>query len=156
MVTTDRGLHNRGAFSRLLGAHGVCIKNIGLESPEQLGRTERHGGMWKSTAKRAAHAQKVRGAEEMKIMALSNNMVMNDGVRKGGFASSQWALGKFPRNPGNNHTEEEFADLGVISAELDPDAAFMRLMQIRQACRGAFAAEDCSLRVQRQLVRPHL
>ena len=66
---------------------------------------------------------------------------------------SQCVLGKFPRNPGNIHTENGFADLGVISEELDPDAAFARLTQIRQACRGAFAAEDCSLRVQRQLVR---
>ena len=69
---------------------------------------------------------------------------------KGRFAPSQWALGKFPRNRGNVHTEEEFADLEVISEEIDPDAAFMRLTQIRQACRGAFDAEDCSLRVQRQ------
>ena len=101
--------------------------------------------MWKATAKRAIHAQRVKGADGIIILALSINSLMNDGTRKGGFAPSQWALGKFPRNPGNIHNEDEFADLGVISAELDPDAAFMRLMQIRQACRGAFAAEDCSL-----------
>ena len=152
-VVTDRGLHNRGLFSKLLGSRGICIKNVALESPEQLGRTERHGGMWKATAKRAIHAQKVKGTDEMIILALSNNSLMNDGTRKGGFAPSQWVLGKFPRNPGNIHTEDEFADLGVISAELDPDAAFMRMMQIRQACRGAFAAEDCSLRVQRAFLR---
>ena len=87
----------------------------------------------------------------MIILALSNDSQMNDGTRKGGFAPSQWALGKFPRNPGNIHNEDEFANLGVISEELDPDAAFARLSQIRQACRGAFAQEDCSLRVQRQI-----
>ena len=41
----------------------------------------------------------------------------------------------------------------MISEEIDPGAAFARLTQIRQTCRGAFAAEGCSLRVQRQLVR---
>ena len=146
-------MHSRGIFIRILGLHGISIKSIGLESPEELGRTERHGGMWKATAKRAVHVQKVVGTDEMIILALSNNSMMNDGTRKGGFAPSQWVLGKFPRNPGSIHTEEEFADLGVISEELDPDAAFARLTQIRQACRGAFAAEDCSLRVQRALLR---
>ena len=84
-VLTDRGLHNRGVFAQLLGAHGVSIKNIGLESPEQLGRTERHGGMWKRVAKRAVHAQKVKGVDEMIILALPSNTMMNDGARKGGF-----------------------------------------------------------------------
>ncbi len=152
-IVTDRGLHNRGVFSRLLGSRGICIRNIGLESPEQLGRTERHGGMWKATAKRAIYSQQIRGTDEMIILALSNNSQLNDGTRKGGFSPSQWVLGKSPRNPGNIHDEDEFADLGVISAELDPEAAFARLTQIRTACRGAFAAEDSSARVKRALLR---
>ena len=89
----------------------------------------------------------------MTILALSNNPILNDGTRKGGFAPSQWVLGKFPRNPGNIHDEHEFADLGIISEKLSPDIAFKRLIDIRGACRGAFAAEDCSTRVQRALVR---
>eukprot|EP00973_Karenia_brevis_P034213 4719051-Karenia_brevis.AAC.1 len=52
-VTTDRGLNSRGRFARRLGAHGICIRNIALESPEQLGQTERHGDIWKEHAKRA-------------------------------------------------------------------------------------------------------
>ena len=84
---------------------------------------------------------------------MSNNSQLDDGTRKGGFSPSQWVLGKFPRNPGNTHDEDEFADLGVISAEIDPEAAFARLTQIRTACRGAFAAEDCSARVKRALLR---
>ena len=87
--------------------------NVGLESPEQLGRTERHGGMWKRVARRAVTAQKVKGPDEMMILALSNSCQMNDGTRRGGFAPSQWVLGTFPRNPSNIHNEDEFADLGV-------------------------------------------
>ena len=34
--------------------------------------------------------------------------------------------GKFPRNPGNIHDEQEFADLGIISKKLSPDIAFKR------------------------------
>ena len=51
------------------------------------------------------------------------------------------------------HDENEFADLGVVSEQVDPEGAWQRLTQIRTACRGAFAAEDCSKRVQRALVR---
>ena len=72
----------------MLGAHGISIKNIGLESPEQLGRTERHGDMWKFCAKRAIHFEKNRGPEDMIVMALANNAMMNDRTRKGGFSPS--------------------------------------------------------------------
>ena len=33
---TDRGLHNRGCFSKALAAHGVVQRFAGLEAPEQL------------------------------------------------------------------------------------------------------------------------
>ena len=39
----DRGLHNRGYFSRMLGAHGICPRQAALESLEQIGKTERKG-----------------------------------------------------------------------------------------------------------------
>ena len=67
----------------MLGAYGISIRNIALESPEQLGRVERHGGMWKATAKRAVQSMKVIGTADMTILALANNSVMNDGTRKG-------------------------------------------------------------------------
>ena len=88
-VRVDRGLHNRGYFARMLGAHGICPKNIGLESPEQLGKTERYGGLWKKVAKRVIQSQKLVGEEAMRELAFCNNSVMNDGARKGGFAPSQ-------------------------------------------------------------------
>ena len=64
-LTADRGLHNRGEFSRMLGAHGICPKNVGLESPEQLGRVERHGALWKKVAGRTVHSQRIKGEADM-------------------------------------------------------------------------------------------
>ena len=40
-VRVDRGLHNRGYFARMLGAHGICPFNAGLESPGHIGKVER-------------------------------------------------------------------------------------------------------------------
>ena len=39
VVTTDRGLHNRGAFARGLLANGVLVRQAALEAPEQIGRS---------------------------------------------------------------------------------------------------------------------
>jgi hypothetical protein len=131
----------------MLGAHGICPKNIGLESPEQLGRVERHGKLWKTVAKRVIHAQKLRGESDMRNMACCTNTVLNDGVRKGGFAASQWVLGKFPRTPGDMFNEDEFADLGCINEKVDGESAFYKMTQIRMACKKAFAEADCSHKI---------
>eukprot|EP00973_Karenia_brevis_P012033 1634356-Karenia_brevis.AAC.1 len=72
-LVTDKGLHNRGRFSRVLGVHGICIKSGTHESPEQLGRVERHGDIWKSIAKKLISSQKIRGDEDMKSMAYELN-----------------------------------------------------------------------------------
>ena len=55
----------------------------------------------------------------MTMLAYCNNAVMNDGVRKGGFAASQWVLGKYPRSPGDMFDENEFADLGCVTEKID-------------------------------------
>ena len=109
--------------------------------------------MWKATAKRVIQSQRIVGKADMTLMALNNNGVMNEATRKGGFAPVQWVLGRFPRCVGSIHDEGEFAKLGVLTDQMTPDVAFARLTKLRQACRGASAAEDCSLRVKRALLR---
>ena len=152
-VVSDRGLHNRGYFARMLGAHGICPRNIGLESPEQLGRVERHGGLWKQVAKRTISSQELSGADDMRMLASCTNAIMNDNVRKGGFAPSQWVLGRFPRSPGDQFTEEEFADLGCVSEKVDAQSAFYRMTQIRMASKRSFTHADCSHRVASIMLR---
>ncbi len=57
----DRGPHNRGQFSKLFAQHGVVIRQAGVESPEQIGRVERHGGLWKAIMKRVVTDHAVLG-----------------------------------------------------------------------------------------------
>ena len=137
----------------MLGAHGIAIRNIALESPEQLGRTERHGDIWKQIAKRVIDSQRIRGADQMRLLAYELNAVINDGSRKGGFAPSQWVLGKYPRRPGNMFDEDEFADLGVMSERIDGQSALQLQTKYRLACKKAFADEDCSVRVSKSILR---
>ena len=51
VLTSDRGLHNRGDFARGLAANGVHQRQAGLEATEQIGRGERHGGIMKALMK---------------------------------------------------------------------------------------------------------
>ena len=79
---------------------------------------------------------------------------MNDNMRKGGFSPSQWVLGKYPRRPGaSNFDEDEFADLGIVSDRFDPASAFQLKTKIRLPCKRDFAAEDCSTRVAKSMLR---
>ena len=66
-VRVDRGLRKRGWFARMLGAHGICPVNTGLESPELLGKVERKGGMWKKVARRVIQTEKLVGEDAMRI-----------------------------------------------------------------------------------------
>jgi hypothetical protein len=114
VVTVDRGSHNRGAFAANLSAAGVYIRQAGLESPEQIGRGERHGGMFKKSFKRVIHDNHVVGKREMSIAAMETLVTKNEFVKKGGFSPSQWVLGKLPRGVGQYLDEEEIGHLGKL------------------------------------------
>eukprot|EP00973_Karenia_brevis_P030507 4207814-Karenia_brevis.AAC.1 len=43
------------------------------------------------------NSQKIRGADDMKIMAYELNNTVNHKMRKGGYSCSQWVFGKLPR-----------------------------------------------------------
>ena len=63
MVTTDRGLHNRGHFARGLTASGVYMRQAALESPWQLGKGERQGGILKILMKKPIAEQRASSKE---------------------------------------------------------------------------------------------
>jgi len=123
-VLCDRGLHNRGHFAKLLGAHGIAPSNTALESPEHLGRCERAGGHWKHIAIPTIQTLKIKGESQMKILAAEINSVVNEMRNKGGFSPAQWVLGRMSRRPGDQMDSDAWADIGVISSQIDPQSAF--------------------------------
>ena len=78
VVTTDRGTHNRGVFGRTLAANGVYVRPIGLESPEQLGRGERHGDIWKWNMKRIIRSHNISSKYHIKIAAAESLSQKNE------------------------------------------------------------------------------
>ena len=64
-IVLDRGLHNRGVFLRWQKKKAIDIRDAGVESPEQIGRTERHGGLWKDIFKKVGPDTHVSGVIEV-------------------------------------------------------------------------------------------
>ena len=42
-IVCDRGLQNRGVLSQFMDEHNIQVYHTPLESPEGIGRVERHG-----------------------------------------------------------------------------------------------------------------
>ena len=152
-LSCDRGVHNRGVFARTLAQHGVLIRQAGVESPEQIGRVERHGGLFKAVLKRMITEHPVRGFDDIKIAIAEAVSTKNNLSRNGGFSPSQWVFGTLPRGPGDQFDEQEFADLGPLQGQLEPGTAFARRAELRASARRAFIREDCGRRVARAVLR---
>ena len=153
-IVLDRGLHNRGVFLQLVKSQGIDLRDAGVESPEQIGRTERHGGLWKNVFKKVVHDKNVIGLDEVMTTAVEVDSTKNEMSRVGGFSPSQWVLGRLPRVPGSQFDDEEAYDLGVLAnvAE-DGSDEFSRQSVIRATARKAFAEHDVGSRTARAVLR---
>ena len=89
-----------------MSAAGVHCGLIGLEAPNQLGKTERHGGMWKDVAEKVVTAKKLHTLREMTLLAAETISVMNEMNRSGGFSPAQWVIGRQPRHAGEIGDDE--------------------------------------------------
>ena len=89
VVSPDRGLHNRGAFAHGLSSHGVQVRQAGLESPEHIGKCERHGGIIKRAFKRLVKDHNVVGKDDVKVAMLEAQLAKNEFMRVGGFSPTQ-------------------------------------------------------------------
>ena len=85
-VSTDRGLHNRGSFAAGLSQHGVVLRQAGLESPEHIGRCERHGGIIKRAYRRVCKMHNLIGKQQVKAAMTECQVAKNEFIRHGGFS----------------------------------------------------------------------
>ena len=69
ILACDRGLHNYGSFSKGLSNNGVYQRVAGVEAAEQIGRGERHGGIFKTNMYAVINAHQVTGKKQMKMAA---------------------------------------------------------------------------------------
>ena len=152
-IMCDRGLHNRGVLQQYMDEHNIQVHHVPLESPESLGRVERHGGLLKALFRRVCTEVGACTKEQVESCITQVLSVKNDSARVGGFSPSQWVLGRAPRGAASLLSEEDHAQLGAIQARHDPSSIFALQHLARIEAQKAFVHLDCSRRVQRALTR---
>ena len=93
------------------------------------------------------------GEEEMNIILTEGVNACNELSRHGGFAPSQWVLGKLPRTPAMQGDEEEAFDIGTIQGHIDGASTFGIQSRYRAKARECFVRWDCGQKMQRALLR---
>eukprot|EP00439_Symbiodinium_sp_Y106_P049993 s5218_g6.t1 len=129
------------------------VSHAPLETPEAIGRVERHGGALKAMARKVvAHTQAV-GPGQLQTVLDECCLTKNSMLRHGGYSPSEWVLGKTPRGPPSFMEENSGSDLGSFEDQVDPESRFALLHKAREEAKKAFMHLDTSKRVQRALLR---
>ena len=149
----DRGLHNRGAVTKMLSSHGCNIEFAPLETPAAIGKVERHGGILKAMVRKVVADTEIVGLADFEMLLQECTSTKNQMQRTNGYSASQWVLGNQPRMPGSVTDMSESADLGVIEAKTDPNVAYHKVHNARMSAQRAFVHLDTSSRVARALTR---
>ena len=92
-----------------------------------------------------------RGEVEIQSVLSESCLTKNSLLRNGGYSPSQWVLGKALREAPSLVSEDQFADLGAIEDQVDPESRFAFQHQARLEAKKAFI--HLSKRAQRALFR---
>ena len=144
-LTSDRGLNNRGIFCKEMSAAGIYCGSTGLEAPYQLGKVEKHGGIWKSVAAKVVENKSVSGFDQIRRMTMEVNAVVNEMNRTGGFSPCQWVLGRRPHySAGEQGDDEQDGQLGGLEQRADPNTIFGERMAYTHEAKKAYVHHDSS------------
>ena len=152
-LVSDRGLHNRGVLAKYMSANGIQVFHAPLQTPEAIGRVERHGGIIKAMYRRVCSETQPVGIDQVNQVLTQCCRIKNSMHRVGGYSPSQRVLGTCPRGAPSFMDEEGWTDLGAIGDRIDPDSIFALQHKARMEAKKAFVELDCSKRVQRALLR---
>ena len=126
------------------------MRSVGLESPEQLGRGERHGGILKTNMQKVIKEHNVVGKFLMKLVSSESTSEKNEFLNRGGFSPSQWVLGRKPRGLGHMLDDDEIGHLGVLESQHEGgETEFTLRSKFRLSARKAYVKQDCSSRAAR-------
>ena len=139
-------------LAQYMSSQGIQVYHAPLETAEAIGRVERPGGVLTGMARKVI-AQTPRGEVEIQSILDESCLTKNSRLRNGGYSPSQWVLGKAPREAPSLVSEDQFADLGAIEDQVDPESRFAFQHQARLEAEKALIHLVTSKRVQRALLR---
>eukprot|EP00959_Pyramimonas_sp_CCMP1952_P214032 4478356-Pyramimonas_sp.AAC.1 len=76
-------------FLQWVKGQGVDLRCAGVESPQQIGRAERHGGLWKNALKEVVRDENVIGLDEVMEAAAEVDSAKDEMSRVAGFSLPQ-------------------------------------------------------------------
>ena len=142
-------VHNRGVLAQYMSAQGIQVYHAPLETPEAIGRVEAvYSKVWQGRS-----YLRPKPGEKRRFNPYESCLTKNSLLRNGGYSPSQWVLGKTPREAPSLVPEDQFADLGAIEDQVDPESRFAFQHQARLEAKKVFIHLDTSKRVQRALLR---
>ena len=151
VVATDRGTHFKGEFAQYLSQNGIAHKNAPLESPQTIGKVERHGGLAKAIIRKVVQDAQPSNIEEMETVVSEAVTTKNELSRHQGFSPAQHVLGKQPRAPGSLLDESE--SLGTYLSKYDETSPYYLRYKARDEAKKAFIHLDTSRKVAKALQR---
>ena len=154
-LTLDRGTHNRGIFQAECEKRGIRFKFAATESPHQLGRVERQGGVLKRMMERMIEAENLTGEAEIALGLSMTLETKNNMENVAGFTPAQWVLGRAPRIGDGllPRDGDEAEDHIGGSLEEDPQSEFNKRARLRLLAREAWIHHDSKRRVRASMMR---
>ena len=135
-VQCDRGLHNRGVLAQYMSAQGIQVYHAPLDVLNAMA----------GTARKVISQTQARGEAQIQSVLDESCLTKNSLLRHGVYSPSQWVLGKTPREAPSLVSEDQFADLGAIEDQVDPESRFAFQHQARLEAKKAFIHLDTSKR----------
>ena len=131
----------------------MIIRLAGCEAPQQIGRVERRGDMFKKMMSKVIRDTHFSDRESMDMILSECLIAANEMTRHGGFALAQWVLSRLPRSLANMGDEDECLDVSALQAHAHGPTTFGVQSRFRAKAREAFARCDCGERVRRDALR---
>eukprot|EP00435_Cladocopium_sp_Y103_P066574 s39_g28.t2 len=158
-MVVDQGVHNKGRFMSLLETMGTIIRQVGVQTPWQLGTGERHGGILKEIAKHAIYDKQISGDRDMASLITECARIKNHFTNQNGYAPVQWVLGYLPTDRTSLIDGDPQEHLGVHQQVADaedeqgPQDVFQRQLLMRQFAKEAYMRVDASQRIRKAMLR---
>ena len=105
-----------------MSENGMQVHHAPLETPEQIGGVERHGGIAKAMFRKVPVEAKPVSLLEVQSCLDEVTRVKNPNARHGGFSASQWVLRQCPRGAPSLADEQTW--LAALEARHGPTSIF--------------------------------
>ena len=154
MMISDPGTEFGEEFQEMAAQHGIVFHQTGARAPWQQGKTERHGGHYKTILEKARSEVVISNKNELGALMKEVEQAKNRFSNRSGFSPVQRQIGQWPRIP-DAILSDNLIDPTLVEGMLVDDME--RLHQMRRVAQKAFCEVNAHEGIQRALqARPRV